>query len=1153
MNNARINAIPKRNRGRSWLVPGLILCAAPLLVLAAARPAAGGAREKPALSFEDRVRAQEAIERVRHAHQIGDTRPFEVAVPRGLLESRVRTFLKESAALDRFWRGRVTAEMLRDEMQRMSRRTRMPERLAELHAALGNDPRLIQECLVRPILTQRLLRNAVASDPEDGRSYQEWWSDVESRLEAGPVDVVATDEGLVGGTDAAASSAPTACGAANTWDNGSLDDDPEPMDLPGAVWTGTEMLVFGGLDSSFKYGVRYDPVLDSWSPMSLVNAPSQRSGHAMVWTGSRLFVWGGLFTGTTGGLYDPATDTWTATSTIGAPSNRRSMAAVWTGSRVVIWGGQPQPGGGLNDGGRYDPATDTWAPTSLVNAPAGRLLHTGIWTGSRLVVWGGSAGGPWFNTGGRYDPVNDTWSPTSTVNAPTARDGHTAVWTGTQMIIWGGTDMPVTGGRYDPVADTWTPTSTVNTPPPRRLHTAVWTGSRMVIWGGEATLPVNTGGRYNPATDTWESMSVTNAPPGRRLHVAVWTGSRMVVWGGDNFYTGLNSGGRYDPIADSWTPTFLSGTPSQRRGFTSVWTGSDMIVWGGDEGRPSLASGARYDPATDAWTPTTSTGAPPAATFHTAVWTGHEMIVWGGRGTFTPPQDAGGRYDPLSDTWAPITMSGAPAARYDHTAIWTGSRMLVWGGTGSAGALGTGAAYDPDAGTWAPLTTAGAPIPRANHAAVWTGSRMVLWGGYDGTNNLQSGGRYDPSTDTWEATSLTAAPFGRAGASAVWTGTRMVVWGGYTTTASTGADFGTRSGGRYDPAADTWAPITLTGAPSTRYYQSGVWTGHAMVIWGGVGGSPVVGLNSGAFYDPVTDGWTAATATAAVPTPRWSHRAVWTGNAMLVWGGQRNGWYLTTGGLLCGCTGPVGTWYQDVDADGHGAATVAQASCAQPAGFVTTGDDCDDLRATVHPGAAEICDGLDNGCDGGVDEGGASLCDDANACTASLCQGAAGCAFPPVGDGFPCDDGSACTIGDACAGGSCHGTPRDADGDTHPDAACGGDDCNDGDAQVWSAPPEVTGFSAVSQGPVTFAWDDLGPVSGPGTVHGVVSGGLLPAFGMDFGDATCLASGPETSYTDLRPDPPPGLGSWYLVRGSNACGGGSFGSATLDEGLPACP
>src|SRR5258706_10309959 len=84
------------------------------------------------LTFEDRVNAQAAIERVYYSHQIGATKPFEEAMPRAVLESKVRTYLKESVALETIWRTRVTSEMLRRELERMTARTRMPERLREI-------------------------------------------------------------------------------------------------------------------------------------------------------------------------------------------------------------------------------------------------------------------------------------------------------------------------------------------------------------------------------------------------------------------------------------------------------------------------------------------------------------------------------------------------------------------------------------------------------------------------------------------------------------------------------------------------------------------------------------------------------------------------------------------------------------------------------------------------------------------------------------------------------------------------------------------------------------------------------------------------------------------------------------------------------------
>ncbi|HET6373966.1 MAG TPA: hypothetical protein VFG76_11710, partial [Candidatus Polarisedimenticolia bacterium] len=115
------------------------------------------------LSFEDRVRAQEAIERVYYSHQTAAVLPFQQAVPRALLEKKVRTTLAQSQALERVWGRPITASDLRAEAERMARDTRMPERLRELYAALGDDPVLILECLVRPALADRLVRSRFAT------------------------------------------------------------------------------------------------------------------------------------------------------------------------------------------------------------------------------------------------------------------------------------------------------------------------------------------------------------------------------------------------------------------------------------------------------------------------------------------------------------------------------------------------------------------------------------------------------------------------------------------------------------------------------------------------------------------------------------------------------------------------------------------------------------------------------------------------------------------------------------------------------------------------------------------------------------------------------------------------------------------------------
>ncbi len=63
------------------------------------------------------------------------------------------------------------------------------------------------------------------------------------------------------------------------------------------------------------------------------------------------------------------------------------------------------------------------------------------------------------------------------------------------------------------------------------------------------------------------------------------------------------------------------------------------------------------------------------------------------------------------------------------------------------------------------------------------------------------------------------------------------------------------------------------------------------------------------------------------------------------------------------------TWYADADSDGHGDGASPTVACSPPTGHVANADDCDDTDATAHPGGTEICDGVDNNCLNGVDEG----------------------------------------------------------------------------------------------------------------------------------------------------------------------------------------
>lgn len=672
-----------------------------------------------------------------------------------------------------------------------------------------------------------------------------------------------------------------------------------------AVWTGSEMIVWGGTVTAYPYsacwndGGRYNPVANSWTAMTTNGAPAPRYIHTAVWTGSEMIIWGGTieigpigFFGD-GGRYNPAADSWTAMTTNGAPSPRAGHTAVWTGHEMVVWGGYKY-GYSLfrerNDGARYDPSTDTWSPTAANGAPFARQGHTAVWTGREMIIWGGfnydSLIYTTLNDGGRYNPSGDFWTAVTTNGAPLGGDGHTPLWTGTEMIVWGIRSYTIgsDGGRYNPASNSWRSVTT-NGAPLAGGHTAVWTGNEMIVWGGEFEIG---GSRYSPASDSWTPVTMTGAPPARQGHTAVWTGHKMVVWGGFNpaNYGELNDGGRYNPTGSGTT----YGIPDARAHHTAIWTGSEMIVWGGydyDGLFPYVFNtGGRYNPVANTWIPVTTNGAPTARANHTAIWTGNEMIVWGGTGlssnlTTTFLND-GGRYDPATFGWTSMTNDGAPTARKLHTAVWTGKEMIVWGGTPDGSSyVNDGGRYDPASNRWTSVNLVGVPGARAYHTAIWSGSEMIVWGGWN-DSVLHDGGSFNPATASWTPVAAAAAPAGRFSHTAVWTGDEMIVWGGWNTSAL-------NDGGRYNRAANRWTALTTTNMPAARAYHTAVWTGSEMVIWGGW--NNITGfLDDGGDYNPAYDRWTAVPTNGA-PAGRDGHTAVWTGSEMVVWGGTDGSYF----------------------------------------------------------------------------------------------------------------------------------------------------------------------------------------------------------------------------------------------------------------------
>ena len=108
------------------------------------------------------------------------------------------------------------------------------------------------------------------------------------------------------------------------------------------------MIVWGGQGVGgttwLNTGARYNPVANNWTALPTTNAPLGRESHTAIWTGSEMLVWGGAkgvgsSPYNTGGRYNPVANSWAGLTTNGAPSARRYHTAVWTGSKMVVWGG----------------------------------------------------------------------------------------------------------------------------------------------------------------------------------------------------------------------------------------------------------------------------------------------------------------------------------------------------------------------------------------------------------------------------------------------------------------------------------------------------------------------------------------------------------------------------------------------------------------------------------------------------------------------------------------------------------------------------------------------------------------------------------------------------------------------------------------------
>jgi hypothetical protein len=225
------------------------------------------------------------------------------------------------------------------------------------------------------------------------------------------------------------------------------------LNAPGArqryagIWTGTEFIVWGGgggpqAGPTWNDGAIYNPATDTWRPMA--DSPlAGRVDHCAVWTGTEMIIQGGLGGAyyDDGARYNPATDTWTP-----IPFNPNGKAsyqgAVWTGTEMIIYGGQD--GGNVHGGARYNPVSNTWKRISPGYATfKARYRPLVAWTGHEMIIYGGGDFATGLNDGVRYNPATDTWvtlgDGSNFIAAGSAARLHDNfyTWTGSEFLWMG--------------------------------------------------------------------------------------------------------------------------------------------------------------------------------------------------------------------------------------------------------------------------------------------------------------------------------------------------------------------------------------------------------------------------------------------------------------------------------------------------------------------------------------------------------------------------------------------------------------------------------------------------------------------------------------------------------------------------------------------
>lgn len=237
--------------------------------------------------------------------------------------------------------------------------------------------------------------------------------------------------------------------------------DSAPRYQPTAVWTGRDVLIWGGNDD--PEGLAYNPAADRWT--TIPAAPIVAGPAVGAWTGSEFLVVSGA---AQAAAWNPGSMTWRRLPD--PPIPRGAIEGVWTGQELIMLG--------LTEGGNdpivgavLDPASTSWRRLAEVPYDGLILGIRPVWAGTEMLVASHS-----------YDPVTDRWRPLS-VEGCSGRDVSSGVWTGRWVISQTEAYDPSSGrclelpeGPPRPGFEEYSPF--------HEFYTPAWDDGRLIVWSG---------------------------------------------------------------------------------------------------------------------------------------------------------------------------------------------------------------------------------------------------------------------------------------------------------------------------------------------------------------------------------------------------------------------------------------------------------------------------------------------------------------------------------------------------------------------------------------------------------------------------------------------------------------------------------------------